>query len=127
VVVVFDSEYLRVEHHTREHLVVMRRSAKPIPDTWGDEFAKLRFSLLAVDRASTSLLVDMRLATIRGDETMDRVTGAFQDLTRGFHKTAVLVRTATGLLQIKRTAREGSTPALGFMDEGKALAYLRAR
>jgi hypothetical protein len=127
VVVVFDSEYMRVEHHTREHLVVMRRSAKPIPDAWGDEFAKLRFSLLAVDRASTSLLVDIRLATIRGDETMDRVTEAFQEITRGFRKSAVLVRTATGLLQIGRAAREGSMPTQGFMDEGKALTYLRGR
>jgi hypothetical protein len=34
------------------------------------------------------------------------------------------VRTATGMLQIQRTSREGNTGARGFTDEAEARAYL---
>jgi hypothetical protein len=67
----------------------------------------------------------MRLATIRNDDTMDRVTEEFQAVIRGFRKAAVLVRTATGMLQIRRTVQEGITSARGFMDENEALRYLQ--
>lgn len=126
--VVFEDEFLRVEHDAGQKLVRVRRSATPIPPN-GDAtttMGKLRLALLPVDRSKTGLLIDMRLAPLRNDETIERVTQSFQDVVRGFRRAAVLVRTATGLLQAGRTAREGATDARPFLDEGEALAYLRS-
>lgn len=125
--VLFETEHVRVEHDPARHLLIIRRTAVRIPDDGGTVvLEKLRLALLGVDRSHTSLLVDMRAPTIRNDDTMDRVVSAFQEIVRGFRKSAVLVRTATGMLQINRTSREGNSDARGFSDEQEALAFLLA-
>lgn len=124
--VLLDSELLRVEHDPEKRLLVLRRTAVRIPDSDGDPLEPMRLALLGIDRAHTALLVDMRAPPIRNDDTMDRIVTGFQEIIRGFRRTAILVRTATGKLQISRTAREGNTAAVAFTDESKALAFLLA-
>jgi hypothetical protein len=125
--VLHDDPWLHVEHDPVLHLVIMRRTAEPLSEAVADQnpLAKVRLALLAIDRASTGVLVDMRAPQIRSDALMDRVNREFQELIRGFRRTAVLVRTATGLLQVGRTAREGATGSKGFTEEAEALAWLR--
>lgn len=126
--VLHDDAWLRVEHDPVLQVVFVRRTAEPLTEAVFEHspLAKLRLTLLGIDHAHHGVLVDMRAPQIRNDELIEKVNREFQELMRGFRKSAVLVRTATGLLQVGRTAREGATGARGFTDEDEALAWLRA-
>ncbi len=126
--VLHDDAWLHVEHDPALRIVFVRRTAEPLTAEAVEHspLAKVRLALLGIDRAHHAVLVDMRAPQIRNDELIEKVNREFQELLRGFRRSAVLVRTATGLLQVGRTAREGATGSRGFTDENEALAWLRS-
>jgi hypothetical protein len=59
-------------------------------------------------------------------ELQQRMTESARRLFDGFDRTAVLVRTAVGKLQINRMARQGVPQLAVFDDEAAAIAWLLA-
>ncbi len=77
-------------------------------------------------RARHVLLVDMRRAPLNNGADFEAAAArARAILVRGFSHVAVLVQTATGMLQVNRHLREDGVPGQVFTDEEQALAYLR--
>jgi hypothetical protein len=107
----------------------VRRTARPTVN-------EVEFKALAVElarllpsaqrAASLGLLLDMRDAPLLGDPVLEEAAiRSARDISAGFPRTAVLVRTAVGALQVKRIGRAvapGETPL--FHDEAEAFAFL---
>jgi hypothetical protein len=85
-------------------------------------------ALLPVDRSTHVLLVDVREAPMRNDDAFEAVALRFRrDIHHGFLRSAVLVRTRAGQLQIQRHIKERPLDVPDhptFLDEEEALAYL---
>ena len=78
-------------------------------------------------RRGRALLLDSREALMVSDpELQQRMTESARRLFDGFDRTAVLVRTAVGKLQINRMARQGAPQLAVFDDEAAAIAWLLA-
>jgi hypothetical protein len=78
-----------------------------------------------LDRPRLSLLVDLRAAPPRTDDRLDAPLSRFRPrLMASFARTALVVRTAVGRLQVNRLAKEDRTTTLVTQDEGEAVAYL---
>ena len=77
------------------------------------------------DRSRYRLLVDLREGPFRTDRAFEERFEKFRaEMLRGYARTAILVRSAVGKLQVQRHAREDATPLQVFDDEGAALAFL---
>jgi hypothetical protein len=77
-------------------------------------------------RARHVLLVDMRKAPLNNGADFEAAAARGRAiLVRGFSHVAVLVQTATGMLQINRHLREDGVSGQVFTEEEEALAYLR--
>jgi hypothetical protein len=87
-------------------------------------------ALLPVDRTRHVLLIDLRTAPMRNDPAFEEAALRFRrDIHRGFARSAVLVKTRAGQLQIMRHVKERpyDTPDHPtFLEEEEALAYLVA-
>lgn len=119
-----------VEGGIREQLLLVRRTANAY--TSANEvrtaFDPVRRIVETLDRANTSVLVDMRLAPPRDDPEFERAAGDQPKLlSRGFKRSAVLIRTAIGLLHVQRHMQRLGLPMKVFNDEQQALDYLRGR
>lgn len=120
--------YFTVTLDAPRRLVVVRRSPTPFPQVTDAEtsFERMRDLLTARALARHRLLVDSREAIGRNDPEFEAVTSRFRSqLFVGFERTAMLVRTAVGRMQLQRIAREqGDVGAQVFLDEDEALRYL---
>jgi hypothetical protein len=91
-----------------------------------DTFAEMELALAGV-RGAWSLLIDAREGPMRNDpafeETLAKVRGR---IVSRFARTAVLVKSAVGKLQVARYAREDRMSPVVFTDEAEALAHLAA-
>ncbi|MEM6294022.1 MAG: hypothetical protein AAGA54_22280 [Myxococcota bacterium] len=78
--------------------------------------------------AQTDLLIDLRRGLGRNDvEFEQRLAARRKELFMRFRRSALLVRTAVGQLQVRRHMEaDGVEPAV-FLDETEAVAWLRAR
>jgi len=76
------------------------------------------------DHPKHTLLLDMRNAPLRNDPAFEAAAHEMGQVTRRFHRTAVLVRTAVGGLQARRMQRERGSNNRVFDDEAAAIAYL---
>lgn len=113
---------------TREKSIIRLRRTLGTPlnvallDSLADQFQLL---VPLRERKSLGLLIDMREAPLLIDDSfaqaVHHATGA---LIQGFPRSAFLVRTALGLLQIARRSRENQSPIRVFDNEQKAVAYL---
>jgi hypothetical protein len=85
---------------------------------------ELGMALPMQKRRHLGLLADLRRAPPRNDPEFEL---AFREHVRplfvGFARTAVLVRTAVGKLQVLRTTREDGNGVTTFDDEEAALAF----
>lgn len=71
------------------------------------------------------LLFDVREAVMNTDPTFERVAVRVrQILARDFRRTAFLVKTAIGALQVSRLIREDSLDSAVFSDETAAISFL---
>lgn len=77
------------------------------------------------DRSRYRLLVDLRDGPLRTDRTFEERFEKFRaEMLRGYARTAILVRSAVGKLQVQRHARADATPLQVFDDEKAALEFL---
>ncbi len=119
-----------VEGGIREQLLLVRRTANAYTSVneVRTAFDPVRRIIETLDRANTSVLVDMRLAPPRDDPDFERAAGDQPKLlSRGFKRSAVLIRTAIGLLHVQRHMQRLGLPMKVFNDEQQALDYLRGR
>jgi hypothetical protein len=113
------------------HLLCARRTSTPISDlaVIGDLERRMATRLDAIRRDQWRLLVDVRDAPMRNDPAFEaRMRPVQMHLLHGFARTATLVRTQVGKLQVMRTRREsgGDERNTVFLSEEDALAYLFA-
>jgi hypothetical protein len=70
-------------------------------------------------------LMDVREGPLRTDDGFEQVVrDAGPELSHRFKRSAILVKTAVGALQMKRILRERGGRSEVFDDEEKAIAYL---
>ncbi len=122
--------YFTVTLDPAKRLVRVRRSAESFPDVRTAERCFERMGELVEQRSLVGhrLLVDTRDAIGRNDPEFEAMTGRFRArLFRSFERSAMLVRTAVGKMQVSRLAREqGGVGSEVFQDEAEAERYLCA-
>jgi hypothetical protein len=101
-------------------------SPTEVDAAYGEVLEKLR----AFDRSKAVLLADLRLGprpAPPGSELENALRRNAALVREGFHRYAVLVRTAVGVLQTKRVVKGSTVGDIAvFDDEELALAYLFA-
>jgi len=126
--VVLDNPHITLLVDDERRLIVYRRKATKltIPELDG-MFADVARAQGRFDRASWHLLIDTREAPMNNtpefEAAMNRAIG---DMTAGWRRRAVVVKTAVGVLQVNRQSRTNpgaDTPNI-FRDE--AIAWLLA-
>jgi len=118
---------------TREgdgRIIRVRRTTRPLTSevelkALAVELARLVPS--AQRAAALGLLLDVRDAPLLGEQGLDEVVmRTTRDLSTGFPRTAVLVRTAVGALQAKRIGRGVGGQGMRLCsDEAEAFAHLQ--
>jgi hypothetical protein len=130
------SELYRTRHwivteDTERGILRITRSREPFDaiDELERESLGLRELLGPARARCTGVLVDLREGPLRNDPAFEAVMGKLRpELFRGFARSAVLVRSAVGKLQVTRHAREDHAENfVAFHDEPDALAHLTAR
>jgi hypothetical protein len=119
------SEYFEVEIDTKDKLVRIIRTERLLP-TAVDEVRGI-YSELArrlQPYAGYRALLDLRRVPVgRNDEAFEDLAVRSQTaMAKSFSRTAVLVRSAVGKLQLRRLT---SGAANTFQDEAEALRFLR--
>lgn len=122
---------------TREPgFIRVRRTSKPIVSTGSaygvvdDVKDRFRILLPLRERRGWGLLIDSREAPmLASDDAADPMRPVIADMMLEFARVAVLVKTALGVLQATRRAREDAGPGRPaipvFSDESAAINYLR--
>lgn len=109
-------------------MLCVRRSSVPIAtvESIAGDMRHLVDYAATIQRDHWRLLIDMREAPLRTDPEFDEKIRPYQmKLTVGFKRTATLVRTAVGKLQIARAQRELKSTVGGvFLTEPEAFAWL---
>ncbi len=92
----------------------------------GSSFLLIDRTLIEVDRKRFDLLLDLREGPRRNDADFEtHVDRHRRALLGSFRRTAIMVKTAAGLLQVKRHLQEdGNNRASVFMSEEQAMGYL---
>lgn len=125
--VLLETPYWKLEREPAQGLITARRTAAPI-DSAGEyesEILKVERAIARLDRSKHVILVDLRLAPMRGDPVFDAmVAKRTPQVLRGFRRVALLIRTAVGALQVQRHTREAGATSSAFQDEAAALAHL---
>lgn len=109
-------------------IVRMIRSSVPHPSVQAMETSYLgvAFTFDRIGRQGRCLLVDARNGAGRNDPEYDAAfRRARERIDAGLLRIAVLLRTATGMLQLMRLSEEDGTVRLITMSEPDAIAYLR--
>jgi hypothetical protein len=130
VEILAENRHFRLTLDAGRWLVVWVRTAVPYDalEEFEDVSRATVLGLLHVDRPTHKLLVDLREGPMRNDEGFEAAAHRFRrDVHHGFARSAVLVRSQAGRLQIvrheKESPLEGASPPT-FLDEGEALGFL---
>jgi hypothetical protein len=125
--IVFDDGFFQIIHEDERHLLRVIRSAqrfKSIKDGQRS-FQTAADAASSIDKQSTRLLIDLRCGPMRNDPEFEEATkDARRQLFEGFSRSAVLVKSAVGLLQVNRHAKEDQKTPFFCNQEDEALAYL---
>ncbi|MCC6876326.1 MAG: hypothetical protein IT378_18605 [Sandaracinaceae bacterium] len=117
--------FFRIERRGR--VVLLTRTARPF-DTIADverEYGAVVAALGRVPKARGSLVVDLRDAPPRNDPAFeDAVARLRKRIFEGFARTAVVVRTASGKLQVQRHAKDDHHAVEVFTSLEEALTAL---
>lgn len=119
-----------IESGTREQIILVRRTANAYASVGEvrSSFEDVRRVIDPLERPTLSVLVDMRLAPPRDDPEFERAAvDQPRYLSRDFKRSAVLIRTATGLLHVQRHMQQLGLPMKVFNDEQQAFDYVRGR
>ena len=122
-----ETPYAIVEVAEREHILRFRRTglALRVEDVNEMPFGPAWETMTRYDAKVWALLVDLRDAPSRNDADFESSIAKWQmGLFRRFDRTAVVVRTAAGRLQLLRMASAAGRQAAVFLDETEALRHL---
>lgn len=131
--VLAENVHFRMTLDDERSLVRWARTAVPYDavEQFEDVARATVLALLAIDRAKHTLLVDLRDGPMRNDEAFEQVALRFRrDVHHDFARSAVLVRSRAGKLQIDRhhTERPGEIPNHPtFLDEAEAIEFLAGK
>ncbi len=128
---VFHSDEAQVVVHPDEGYVLLRRSAKPLPQLPAarDLIVAMIESLEQLPRERLGLIADMRGPIGRSDDDFEAVMNELRPrIFAGFPRIAVLVRSSVGMLQVQRLGRVDGLSArlLVTHDEAAAIAFARS-
>ena len=123
--------HLELWSYPEHKIVCFRRTEERLKDLQVAEasYTEALAILDSLDRSQHKLLLDIRNAPLRNDPSFQDFVARFRvRMFSGFAKTAILVRTAVGELQMNRLGKENSD-AFGehrkvCRDEQEALDYL---
>ncbi|WP_437635883.1 hypothetical protein [Sorangium sp. So ce854] len=119
--------YTAIYHDPTQQLVALKRSSRHYPsiEVLEQNFERIEQALGFVSKHRSVLLVDARDAPLRNDDTFD---GAFARgharLTQGFKRSAVILKSAIGVLQVGRLSKGYIRPVSTFTRPEDALLHL---
>jgi hypothetical protein len=88
-------------------------------------FERLHHAFEHIQRSRCALLIDSRQAPARNDPEFEKTLAPLrQELLRDFARTAILVQTAVGALQVSRHAKVDALPTGVCSSLGEALTHL---
>lgn len=127
--VLLSSPHWLMESDAASHLVWLRRS----PVAFGSIVELTAANEAVVSKfldqyESWSVVVDMRLAPSRNDPAFEAAMhGLRSAIEARFARTAVLLATQVGMLQVNRLTREDGAKSFATTDEVAALRFARGR
>lgn len=123
----FKDEFNQVVVDEDHRVVRLTRTAVHYPDIKAVD-TSLSSSHAAMHKAARrdlGALVDLRQGPMRNDPEFEAVTAKYRfKFAEGYGRSAVLVRTAVGKLQLSRLGREAHREIPIFDDEDAALRFL---
>jgi hypothetical protein len=126
----FANKHWHVNRGTKQLLLRVSRTEEPFLrlEDIAKSFAELEDALRAYNRRHFCLLVDMRAAPQRNDPEFEQAASHQPAvLSADFIRVAVLVRTASGRLQVGRHIRTLGISMMMFNDEAQAMLFLFPR
>jgi hypothetical protein len=124
---IYESDYYRMELDARGGVLFLVRTAQAFEnlDAVRAEQVAILDRLQMLVRRHLGLLVDLRRGPSRNDPAFEQAIKEFRvALFALFRRVAVLVRTATGRMQLTRHMRSDGGEAHVFDDERRAFDYL---
>jgi hypothetical protein len=124
------SRHWSVRRDVLHNVVWLVRSAEPFVsnEEIHTSFEFVYRALALVPRERSALVIDMRDARWRNDTNFEEATAPHRRrLTEGFARTALLVRSTLGRLQVERLSRAEGLGWVAFDDERLADAFARGR
>jgi hypothetical protein len=121
------SRHWQMEEDSVQGVVWLRRSALPFASI-GDITAANAAVVRKIEprHRSAGVVVDMRAAPSRNDPGFEAaMRGLRSNVEKGFARTAVLLATQVGKLQVNRIAREEGAASFATTDEQAALRFAR--
>lgn len=109
-----------------DHGAIVRRTTRRYADISeiGPSFAAIHRQLRDRMPGSSSLLVDLRAIVGRNDSAFESALAPLRrELLSKFERTAVILRTSIGRLQLQRYLAADGIDAEVFSDEAEALAW----
>lgn len=127
VVVLTTDRYWTLEEHPEDKIVVLRRSPLPVEDI--DELMASNERIIARLEprfADYGVIVDIREAPQRNDLSFeDAMLRLRLVLSTGFARLAVLLESATGILQVNRIGRNDGAETFATMNEYAAVKFAK--
>lgn len=120
-----ETPYWSLEASPDDRVVWLCRSPVPfatIPEVTSANHRVIQS--LSPERAGWGIIVDMRRAPARNDSQFEQAMHALRDAVETrFARTALLLATHAGVLQVQRLGREDGARAFATMSEAAALAH----
>jgi hypothetical protein len=120
-------DHIGVAVDERRRVVRVARTALPLSSSLdiGSMIGHVQRSLQTLARARYAVLIDIRRALLASESRYaDASVALRRELLSGFRKSAFLVETQMGMLQVQRFAREERLSTRVYLDELEALTYL---
>jgi len=119
------NEFIRAGLFEAPHIVVVQRSSLRMQlESLAIQLAPMFRALEGIDRATHRLLIDSRAAPGQNDPEFEKVFNRYRTrLLVDWQRSAVLVSTIPGQLQLQRHQREGLEAEV-FMDPDRAVDWL---
>jgi hypothetical protein len=124
-----ETPHIHIHHRSELGLVRATRTDTEVRNAATVEkmVGAIEKALALLVRAHHAMLIDLRPAPIREETDFAKEMRAVRaELCRGFRRTAFLVQTRVGYLQVRRFLAEERLPFPVFDEEEAALAYLLA-
>ncbi|WP_141734057.1 cytochrome b5 domain-containing protein [Oligoflexus tunisiensis] len=119
--------YWTFEEHSRERIVILRRTPTPIT-VIGELIAsnERMIALMQNKYSSYGVIVDMRQASQRNDPDFENAMLKLRlAVATNFARVAVLLESATGVLQVNRIGRNDGAETFATMNEFAAVKFAK--